>query len=197
MIVDSSKDDIIIQPIEWISNNQNYKEVYEEYPGKNTSRKFVIRAFGCTEDGRSVSVNIMNFTPFFYLSYPDFLDKNDGQQLLSKIKQICSEQGKEWHTKSIVNWEIIQKRQLYGYSNLEFKNYFKIVFNNSDSMSVISRAIIESGNNGKYGEVYTKPIRIKNKSVSLQVYESNLNPMLKFYHISDIRPHNWIKISAG
>ena len=43
MIVDSSKDDIIIQPIEWISNNQNYKEVYEEYPGKNTSRKYFSR----------------------------------------------------------------------------------------------------------------------------------------------------------
>ena len=124
MIIDSSKDDIIIQPIEWISNNQNYKEVFEEYPGKSTARKFVMRAFGCTEDGRSVSVNIMNFTPFFYLSYPDFLEKNDAPQLLSKIKQICSEQGKEWHTKSIVNWEIIQKRQLYGYSNLQF-NYFQ------------------------------------------------------------------------
>ena len=39
MIVDSSKDDIIIQPIEWISNNQNYKEVYEEYPCKKYFQK--------------------------------------------------------------------------------------------------------------------------------------------------------------
>ena len=73
MIINASTDDIIIQPIEWISNNQNYKEIYDEYPSSNTSRKFIIRAFGCTQDGRSVSVNILNYTPFFYLSFPNFL----------------------------------------------------------------------------------------------------------------------------
>ena len=197
MIINASTDDIIIQPIEWISNNQNYKEVYDEYPSSNTSRKFIIRAFGCTQDGRSVSVNILNYTPFFYLSFPEFLNDSDGLLLLNKIKQICKDNGKEWHTKSIVNWEIVNKRQLYGYSNLQFKKYIKIVFNNSDSLSAVSRVIIEHGNNGKFGETYTKPIRIKNKSIALQVYESNLNPMLKFYHIREIKPHGWIKIPAG
>jgi DNA polymerase delta subunit 1 len=197
MIINPSKDDIIIQPIEWISNNQNYKEIYEEYPGNNRSRKFIIRAFGCTQDGRSVSVNIMNFNPFFYLSFPEFLEKSDGAILLNKIKRICSDLGKEWHTKSIVNWEIVKKRQLYGYSNLQFKLYFKLVFNNSDSMGVVARSITEYGINGTYGETYTKPLMLKNKSTSLQIYESNLNPMLKFYHISEIKPHGWIRIPAG
>ena len=65
------------------------------------------------------------------------------------------------------------------------------------SKASVSRVIIEHGNNGKFGETYTKPIRIKNKSIALQVYESNLNPMLKFYHIREIKPHGWIKIPAG
>ena len=202
MIIKPDEDDILIQPIEWISENKKYTDVYDGYPSMKGNKKFVIRAFGCTLDGRSVSVNIFNYEPFFYINIPDPLTKSHCNEIISSIKKICINAGKEWCCKSIVGWEIVKKKELYGFTNEEFNDYIKIKFDNSNYMDNVFRTITSDNakSKGKLGEVYTKSMKILSISTtrefSFKIYEANLNPMLKFFHIQEIKPHSWIKIPA-
>ena len=69
--VDYVKDTLEFQALDWLEFNENNDESDEEQDEpsfyQSTNDMYIIRAFGCLATKESVCVNILNFTPFFYI----------------------------------------------------------------------------------------------------------------------------------
>ena len=77
----NQKKDLIIQLNDWVENdsviNDDSSSSNESDETDNNHEKwfkekeYVIRSYGITEEGNSISIDIKGFTPFFYLKVPD------------------------------------------------------------------------------------------------------------------------------
>lgn len=140
---------------------------------------FVIRAFGVDDDGRSVCLSVKGFRPFFYIKTPKSFNVGS---VVNYIQQL---QNLKVNGKSAVNWyikdhillgktEMVHAKDFYGFSNGENFKFFKLYF---------------TSNKAWKSYLYS----IKNHGVH-KIYETNLEPLLKFYHTQGIQPSNWITI---
>lgn len=180
------KEDIEFQIIEW--HQQDEKDEKEE----EEQEVYTIRTFGVTQEGVSVTCKIRNFTPFYYIKVSNNFNKNKKDLFIDYIKT-------SWQlSKAKVNGEsvslsecllsteckIIEKKDLYGYKANKQYRFLRLTFNNYTAM-----------NKSKY--LFKNPIQIRgisNEPVKYKLYESNIEPFMRFCHIKDIRMAGWIKL---
>ena len=76
---------IIFQAIDWYVCDVNQSDSDEENDNKN-SLNYLIKIFGRDLNGKSVSVNINNYTPYFYLKGLDDYQEYLHNDILLRIK---------------------------------------------------------------------------------------------------------------
>ena len=69
------KENLILQTFDWKESN----DVITEYNDNNEIeiQKYVIKAYGRTEDNKSVYLKINNYKPYFYIKKPDYWNNNN------------------------------------------------------------------------------------------------------------------------
>lgn len=188
-----NEDSLNFQSLEWLDFNESIEELEEDTYGP-TNDTYIIRCFGSLKDGTSVSVNITDFTPFFYIKVPDAWRKKDINLFLDSLSDTStlSKAGKKWYpmkryTNSIVKKScIIQKKcDFDGFTGEKQYSMLRLVFNNSQAHSACARLINDHN---------TSKTNIKGIDFKLKIYESSLPSILRFFHIRDIKPSGWINI---
>ena len=155
----------------------------EETGAKTDSNKFVIQMFGINETGESCSILVDDFKPFFYVKVGDEWTQ---YTKASFLQHITKKLGK-YYENSISDCKIIKRKKLYGFdggkehkfvmfqfTNLQAFNKAKNLWYNSE------RKLMESGL--VYGGTNT------------YLYEANIPPLLRFFHIKDISPSGWVAL---
>ena len=155
----------------------------EETGAKTDSNKFVIQMFGINETGESCSILVDDFKPFFYVKVGDEWSQ---YTKASFLQHITKKLGK-YYENSISDCKIIKRKKLYGFdggkehkfvmfqfTNLQAFNKAKNLWYNSE------RKLMESGL--VYGGTNT------------YLYEANIPPLLRFFHIKDISPSGWVAL---
>ena len=61
--INHKDDDIIFQSLEWSDEDIDDDEI-------EGNKKYLVRAFGVTDKGRSITVTIKDFPPFIYIKVP-------------------------------------------------------------------------------------------------------------------------------
>ena len=70
----NNKQDIRFQVVDWTTSNEdinNNSDSEEEQNKFVDNKQYVIRAYGVTQKGTSVSLNIYGFPPHFYVNIPE------------------------------------------------------------------------------------------------------------------------------
>ena len=155
---------------------------------------FIIHSFGRCEneenkrkEGKSVYMKIKNFKPYFYLLIPNkFQDINNRDiitqefiyplllYLKNKIKYTVQiEYMLEYEKKA----DYFENGKKYWFIKLIFKSYFQML------------------SYKKYLE--NNEIIISNNKYNCILYESNIPPMLRCFHIQNIRGCSWIRIKTS
>lgn len=186
------------QALDWLEFNENdFDDITEEedFFGSPCTERYVIRAFGTTINKESVCVNIKNFTPFFYIKVESTWKKTDTSNFIEEIlfTQSLSKKGNLWSSMKrykdcfVPDKCITLKRYDYsGFTAHKEYTFLRLVFNNSIAMSTCIR-LINDHNNEK--------CRIGNIKYRLKIYEGNLPGTLRFFHLRDIKPSGWLKVS--
>lgn len=193
---------IIFQIIDWIqyneqsntvdlensddSNNANSDDELEnELYGTqaNTLDSYKIRLYGRTQDNKSIVVNVNNYTPFFYIKVnKDFTDS----KIRTLIGCIKSKISNPKLVKGLKSFDILMRKDLYGFTGYKDFKFVRLVFHNMRSYkafeSFITRNKIYNGILSKY------PIK-------LDLYESNIEPFIRCMHIRKLNACGWVKIS--
>jgi len=141
--------------------------------------EFVIHLFGTTNDGKPIRLNIQNFKPYFYVELPDVL-KGTYDSIVNTIREKLQND----NLFNGITKERVTKEKLYGYTNNMQFPFVKLSVDSMNDLYTLKKVFLNEKNNSKF--------KIKNQI--LKVYEANLDPMLRFFHLRNISPCGWVSI---
>jgi DNA polymerase elongation subunit (family B) len=181
---------------------------------KLSNRHYQILMFGNTEAGTPVTLEVNNFKPFFYVRIPDVLarsataHRNLRTWLLHGVPVDACE---------LTACEVETHKTLFDYNAGSLATFMKV--------TVPSIALWRSLRDRLLTKSTTTPIEYESRSlfgaaavpalrtcehgndveslspdgsrIKLKVYEANIDPVLRFFHIQDISPASWIRLPAG
>ncbi len=170
-------------------------------------RELVISLFGVTADGHSISCNVEGFQPYFWIRIPEKWAKSPvtlHQKLLETLIEKEQSWGDmdryyrwkdpdgEWHSftyRSVVlnfeNLKVEWKYDFYaGFTGLEPKKFpfVKLVFKNLTAMKKSLNILTQE---------------LKKSTMPIQLYESNLDPILRFMHTRNILAAGWVQLNPS
>lgn len=172
----------IIQTIKWeecqeVVEEEN-KEQEQENNKKNRKYVFKIRAFGRDKNNKSYYVSIINYKPYFYVKIPDSWNNE-------KVRTYINHINKKLGENKIQDYKIVKRCDLYGFTAEKKFKFVKLIFNDKWSFKKVEEYI----SNNKFDlQPNTKDRQ------ELKLYESNMEPYIKFMHEKDILSCGWIKI---
>ena len=147
-------------------------------------RNYNIKAYGSTERGNTVCVHIKNFKPYFFVKIPLTWGIPHFKAFISKVKMMVG----EYNAGMLCKAEMIHKKDFYGFTdNKQFK-FAKFTFHNKSGFYNFQRKLEE-----RVIKIHKYGI---NHNFKNDLYESKIDPMLRFFHEKDINPCGWIKLNA-
>ena len=169
----------------------NIIENDEEVKTYKDNAQFMIQMFGVDERGKTCSIMVEEFRPFFYVMVNDTWTKKLKDEFLAHIKQ---KMGK-YYEDSITDCIIIKRKKLYGFDGGKEHKFVKIEFSNINAFNKAKNIWYTDYNKGhtlitdkqgKIGYVFNNTYTV--------LYEANIPPLLRFFHIQDISPSGWIAL---
>lgn len=157
---------------------------------KKDNNEFTIQMFGINEMGETCSLFVKGYKPFFYVSVSDDWDISKKQMFINDLRERLG----EYYEDSIVSATIIKRKKLYGFDAGKFHKFIQIKFNNEKAMKrAINFWYIETSIATKYTKVLNT-LGYEFAGEYLKIYESNIPPLLRLFHIKEISPSGWIAI---
>ena len=170
----SNKKNLDVQLIDLINSNS----IVELDDGK-TDKKFLIQAFGVTSEGVSVSININDFTPHFYVK----INFNFSKYQVSGIIDFIENKLNFYNKNCIIDHDVVLRKDVWGFNNEKHFKFLRILFKNVSAMNETIKIL--------------KKFKINKVSYKDKIYESNILPLLRFIHINKLEPSNWIRLKAN
>lgn len=173
-----------------LSFNTYDEAVKSEGDDKSNQKKFAIQMFGINEKGETASIYVTDFTPYFYIKVEG---EWDDCKMMIFVSQINDDLGK-YYDNSIVKASYVNKKKLYGFDGGKEHTFILIKFT--------SEAAMRKAKNLWYTTTITN--RVYNKvlnpagylcrecSTQTYIYEAQIPPLLRMFHIKDISPSGWI-----
>jgi DNA polymerase elongation subunit (family B) len=149
---------------------------------EDEKKRFNIMLFGKTKDDKSVFANVEGFNPYFYVEIDSAFRRPICQKIIGDIQKRMKKESQ----KGLLEFDIIQAHKFHGFTNEEKFNFLKMTFTDYDSMRDYVRA---------FERKHVMPYINRHRKVSFKLYESNINPILRFLHIQNIDPIGWCKIA--
>jgi DNA polymerase elongation subunit (family B) len=177
-----------------IYSRPSFKETAEE---ENSSDEevsikdaniFAIQMFGINERGEQCSIIVEDYKPFFYVKIPlSETRKNFVNLFKNHIKSIIGNFYKE-----SVSFDTEQHKKLYGFDNNKKYNFIKITFNNMNAYNKVKKIWYSNDNESNEKKLIKGGYTFN--GTQLELYETSIPPLLRFFHIQEISPSGWIQL---
>ena len=147
--------------------------------------EYKIFVFGVSPHGDSITLKINNFYPFFFIEIPITWDRDCIYSVKSAltIKKSKDESDENFKYKNIKSIEYLERKKYYGFENNKIRKFLKLNFWNSKSMRSLRYRIQDS------------KFMISGREESFPLYESNIDPLLRFTHLRDILTAGWVCVT--
>jgi len=185
---------------------------------KLSNRRFQILLFGTDEAGRSISLAVDNFRPFFYVRIPDVLAKSAAahRNLITWMMH-----GVPADAAPHTSMEIETHKTLWDFNAGTAATFLKITVPSQalwrslkDRLLTAASEPIVYESRSMFGAAAVPTLRTAPRAtagacadvaslsdngshIALKVYEANIDPVLRFFHIQDVSPAGWIRVEAG
>ena len=208
--------DILSRDIYELRSSEEEEYSSESEPKDNSNDKisnryFQILLFGTDRTGTSICLKVDNFRPFFYVRIPDILYGQPTAKssflhwlLLALPSATANEVELTEETHST----------LFDFTNNKASSFYKITTPSQTAWRILKDKLLTKST--------SEPIQYETKSlfgkkaldaklcasdvesisadgtrVALKIYEANIDPVLRFFHIQEVSPAGWIKVDAG
>lgn len=168
---------------------------------KEDSVIFAIQMFGIDELGHKYSIVVDDYKPFFYIKVPETWGQTKKSQFINHVKRCIG----SYYAGSISSSKLIKRKKLYGFDAGKGYRFIMIEFNNTQVFNRVKKlwykeSPSKNGDGRKEQTLITsgyKYIGEDNEACYLQIYESNIPPLLRFLHVQDISPTGWIAMPVN
>jgi DNA polymerase elongation subunit (family B) len=168
------------------SKDSSLESSDEEQNVYKDTNNFVIQIFGVDEIGKTYSLITEGYKPFFYVMVNDKWTISMKEGFLSHLK---GKMGK-YYQDSITECKIIKRKKLYGFDGGKEHKFILLEFANLTAFNK-AKNFWYSGYDNEH-TLLENGYRFYDTDIKL--YEANIPPLLRFFHIKDISPSGWIAI---
>lgn len=163
------------------------------------STRFNVQAFGRTEDGRTVSINVVGFTPYFFLKIPTSLLPFGSPALCRAVRSFVSDalrlrmhqhrrrdktDNDDDESGPLLDVAVKSRRDYWGFHGTDKTYFLRLTFSTQAAFRFAS-------------QLFAEPVAIpKLNAVPLAfvLYESNVEPLLRWMHTRDVDAAGWIRV---
>jgi DNA polymerase elongation subunit (family B) len=157
-------------------------------PSFYQNKKMVIQIFGINESGETCALFVEDMNPFFYVLVPDTWNEYTKKNFVTSItKQLRLSEDAIIKDKCA----IVKRKKLYGFDGGKQHNFIVLYFKNLAMMNKVKNLWYVSSEN----TFDLNPEGYNYNGTSLKIYESNIPPLLRFFHMNEISPSGWIEFS--
>jgi DNA polymerase elongation subunit (family B) len=166
-------------------------EDHGEKKYKKDEKLTTIQMFGLNEKGETCAIFVRDYQPFFYIKVGDEWTIPQKGAFISHLKEKVG----KFYENSILDTEskLIKRKKLYGFDGGKEHKFILIKFKNVATMNKVKNMWFKFGKDGKQllrreGYPYF--------NTRTEIYEANIPPILRFFHVHDISPSGWIGFEA-
>lgn len=158
-----------------------------EFGAEARASRYVIRAFGVTRAGRSVALTIRGYTPFFYVKVPaeaPWGGRGASSAARAGLVRAVEEAGRALGANGV---KLFNKVDFWGFTNGAMAPFLRVSFGSLKGMRMMA------------GSLRKRPVRVPGiaQQASLALYEDNIDPLLRFFHIRELVPAGWVRVAAA
>jgi DNA polymerase elongation subunit (family B) len=159
-------------------DDDDKKKSYGRADPRKQQRAIIIHLFGMTAEGESLRCDVEGFRPYFYIKVPKSLDPYQFRDQLKGSTVPAS-----------LSIEKVKRKELYGFTADEEFTFFKLEVSSLKDFRSLKSVFLND---------YQEPIfRLSKTAPPLPVYESGLDPILRFFHLRDVAPCGWITVNPS
>lgn len=157
--------------------HKHYKKYFQ------AKRELIIHLFGATTEGKPVRVDVTGFRPSFYLKLPD----TQVGAAIDSIKTYISSQRIDI---SELTFQRVNKKKFYGFTANRLFNFLYITCPSLTMFRNLRNLFLNDKSQPATKASLMPPLR----GQPPEVYEANIDPMLRFLHVQNLQPCGWAKI---
>jgi len=156
---------------------------------KTTKRKrMVIHLFGTMADGKSIRANVEGFEPFFYVRLP-FGTKSTQQEFKQRLEFLVAA-SRDYSLKladGSLDFEIsfCKRKLLFGYTGGASYPFACLKVRSIAAWRALRSYFLDKECKPTFQLFKDQP--------PLEVFEANLDPMLRFFHLRNLQPCGWVE----
>ena len=142
--------------------------------------------FGINEQGSTCCIIVSNHEPFFYVRVSESWGFEAKTRFITELKTALG----KYNEDSILvdECKLIRRKTLYGFDGGKEHKFILLKFKNMATMNKAKNLWYER----KGTEMRLNPRGYK----ETQIYEANIPPLLRYFHIKDISPSGWVKVKG-
>jgi len=171
---------------EEFQNNRRRKRKMAGTKNFAQKREFVIHLFGATETGTTIRCDVTGFRPTVYLRLPE----ERTSQCADIIKQYINQQGIPMGE---LNIKRIMKKTFYGFTAGTQYPFLQIDVPSLALFRNLRDLFLDQNLN----PATKRPLDGAMRGKTVEVFEANIDPMLRFIHTQNIQPCGWVVIKDG
>ena len=167
--------------VEYLSANESDDSEYQSRRRKQSgggdkkSLHMVIHLFGMNADGEAVRVDVSGFRPYFFVSLPD--NQTDHEAIEKKLRaKLKSDVG-------LIDFKVENHQKFYGYTGGKPFRFVRMSFQSMSLFYTARKEFLDEKNQPK--------MVLRTGERPLDVFESNIDPMLRFFHLRGVTPCGW------
>ena len=149
---------------------------------------FTVQMFGIDADGGQVAVEATGFRPFFYAKVSDQWTSGDKSVFTDFIRHKMGRLGG-----ALVDTRTISKKVLYGFDNDKNHKFVVLTFANMDAFNRAKNLWYSGTWEANNRRLTPGGLYVPGCGAAL-LYEANIPPLVRFFHLHDISPSGWVKI---
>jgi len=146
--------------------------------------KFEIQMYGINEKGETCSIYVENYRPFFFVRVGNSWNENTKKRFLGEIKKKV---GKKM-SNQIISMELVDRKKLYGFDSGKTQKFVQITFENTLCLNRVKYLYYKKSHTGGDSLLTT----YKFNGYETELYEAQIPPLLRFFHIRNISPSGWV-----
>jgi len=166
----------------------------DKFQKKQDDMQFTIQMFGVNEKGETCCIFIDDYEPFFFIKVGYDWDKSKAYSLLKYIRDSIDER----YRPSILDCQLVEYNKLYGFTAGKKDKFVKLIFKNTIVMNKVKSLWYEYVSSNTDSTIRDrKPTNVTYYGVKLELYESNIPPLLRYFHIYNISPSGWVSVQIN
>ena len=150
-------------------------------------KELVIQLYGSTEDGKQVQVDVVGFRPTFYLALPE-------SKILAAIDTIRAYLTFQGIPLSELTLKQVQRQKFYGFTANQLFPFLELTMPSLALFRSVKNLFLNDKSEPHTKRPLGSPYR---KGEFPEVYEANIDPMLRFFHAQNINPCGFVQIEGG